>query len=342
VCLGRVLVCALVDHLDGRRGRLYFMGCGREVGVMAIPILASVLGLVLLIGGCAAPPLPGAAGEISGPLRSIDLQMVGKKEIKDRYRTTRRDRIFASDGEVWVYLHWALPGPGRYETKIVLRTPSGAIHEERHHTFEAKDPLLVSWNRFVLPKGEDAQRLAGPWQIEAFLGAAAVGHRTFTFDPSSIRLRTDARVLIVPGTYDPELATGDWAWRERFGTMENIKAAHVLLGVVLRDELARRFPNVAVTQQQVPAAPSDATVLLRTKLRVSPNPSADSEVVVEALAVPTQTRRTFSFRSSAGKSGATPSSNIYLSVAAADLAFEAASNPDLLEFLRTATNAVPE
>jgi hypothetical protein len=201
---------------------------------------------------------------------------------------------------------------------------------------------LVSWNRFVLPKNEDAQRLAGPWQIEAFLGDAAVGHRTFTFDPSSIRLRTDARVLIVQGSDNPEVGPGDWRWRYEFATRENVKAAHNLRGVELRDELARRFPKVDGPQAQPPAAASDATALVRTKLGASPNPSADSELVVDVVHVATQTTRTFRFRSSAGKTGATPSSNIYLTVAATDLAFQAAADPDLLEFLRTATNAVPE
>ena len=65
--------------------------------------------------------------------------------------------------------------------------------------------------------------------------------------------------------------------------LENIKATNALLGIVLRDELARRFPNVATSQQQPPAATSDATVLLRTKLRVSPNPSADSELLVKQM-----------------------------------------------------------
>jgi hypothetical protein len=149
-------------------------------------------------------------------------------------------------------------------------------------------------------------------------------------------------VLIVQSTYDPEVATGDWGWRERFGALENIKATHALLGIVLRDELARRFPNVATSQQQPPGATSDATVLLRTRLGVSPNPSADSELVVDAVNVPTQTTRTFHFRSSAGKEGSGTSSNIYFYVAAADLAFKAAASQELLEFLITATQAVPE
>ncbi len=292
---------------------------------MTIHRLGGVLCLLLLMSGCATQPLPGAVGEVGGPLRSIDLHTQGKKGPNERYRTAQRARFFASDREVWVYLHWGLPRPGNYKLRILLQTPLGTTYSERDYPFGAKDPYWATWNKFDLPRGEDAQRLAGPWQIEVFLDGTVVGRRTFTFDPSNIRLRTEARVLIVPGTDDPDAATGDWMWRERFGTLENIKAAHALLGGVLRDELARRFPNVAGPQQQPPATPSDATVLLRTRLRVSPNPSADSELIVNAVSVPTQTTRTCHFRSSAGKSGASPSSNIYLSVAAADLAFTGAA-----------------
>ncbi|MBP1777790.1 MAG: hypothetical protein H6Q86_3801 [candidate division NC10 bacterium] len=309
---------------------------------MATRLLGGMLCLLLLLGGCAVPPLPGAAGVFSGPLRGIDLYATQPKP-GERYRTAGRDHFFASDRNVWVYLEWGLPGPGKYDAVIALRTPSGHLREERHYSFEARQSLWMTGERFLLlPPAEDAQRLAGLWRVEVTLGGTAVGHRTFTFDPSSIRLRTDARVLIVPGTYDPDVATGDWVWRERFGTLENIRAAHALLGVVLRDELARRFPNVSASQQQPPATTSDATVLLRTRLRVSPNPSADSELVVDALTVPPQTTRTFHFRSSAGKSGAMPSSNISLNVAAADLAFKAAASQEFLDFLVAATKAVPE
>jgi hypothetical protein len=241
-----------------------------------------------------------------------------------------------------VYLHWGLPGPGRYETHIALRTPLGGVYSERDIRFEAKQPLWDTWFSFVPPQGADAQRLAGLWQIEVALDGKAVGKRTFTFDPSSIRLRTDARVLIVQSTYDPEVATGDWRWRDRFTALENVKAAHTILGVVLRDELARRFARVNGPQEQPPAATSDATVLVRTKLGVSPNPSADSELVLDAVHVPTQTSRTFRFRSSAGKESGGISSNIYQQVAAADLAFQAAASQEFLDFLVTATQAVPE
>ncbi len=308
---------------------------------MASQMLGAVLALLLLIGGCATGPLPGAAGEVVGPLRSIEFY-TKRQEQKERYSTAARKRLFASDREVWVFLRWGLPGPGSYVTKVTLRTPTGAVHEEREYRFEAKESSWHTGHRFTLPQGAAAQPFAGAWQVEATLGGTTVGHRAFTFDPNSIRLRTAARVLIVQGTYDPEAATSDWHWRERFGALENVKAAHALLGVVLRDELARRFPTVAGPQPEPPAATGDATVLLRTKLRVSPNPSTDSELVVDTVSVPAQTTRTFHFRSSAGKERGGASSNIYFFVAAADLAFQAAASQEFLDFLVTVMQAVPE
>jgi hypothetical protein len=306
-----------------------------------IRILGGVLCLLVLGGGCATPPLPGATGEVSGPLRGIDLYMK-RPEPNERYRTMGRDRLFASDRQVWVYLHWGLPGLGSHETKVALRTPTGSLHKEIAFRFEAKEAVWATWHPFALPQGEDAQRLTGRWQVEAALDGTAVGRRAFTFDPSNIRLRTEARVVIVQGAYDPEVATGDRMWRNRFAALENVKAAHTMLGVVLRDELARRLPHVDGPQQQPPAAPSDATVLLRTKFGVSPNPSADSELVLEAVHVGTQTTRTFRFRSSAGKTGSATASNTYQHVAATDVAFQAATSPELLDFLIAATKAVPE
>jgi hypothetical protein len=278
-------------------------------------------------------------------LRGIDLYATQRdpKQPGERYGTAGRDRFFASDEYVWVYLHWGLPRPGKYEGVIVLRTPAGNIREERHYSFEAKESLWLMGHGFLLlPPAEDAQRLAGSWKVEVSVGGAVVGHRTFTFDPSSIRLRTAARVVIVQGTYDPEAATGDWDWHDRFSALERIKTAQAVLGIALRDELARRFPNVAASPQQPPAATSDPTVLLRTKLLVSPNPSSDSELVVDSVTVPTRTTRTFRFRSSAGKEGGGTSSSIYFNVAAADLAFRAAASQEFLDFLISATQAVPE
>ena len=305
---------------------------------MAIHMVGGVLCLLLLMDGCATEPLPGAAGEVVGPLRSIEFY-TKRQEQNERYSSAARDRLFASDREVSVLLRWGLPGPGSYVTKVTLRTPTGTIHEEREYRVEAKDSSWHMGHRFTLPQGAAAQRLAGAWQVEAVLGSTTAGHRAFTFEPSSIRLRTDARIVIVQGTDDPELATGDWTWRDRFGALEHMKAAHAMLGFALRDELARRFPRV---DGPPPTAEVDATILVRTKFSVSPNPDTDARLAVDVVHVPTQTTRTFPFRSSAGIEvmGVTRNRNIPL--AAADLAFQAAASPEVLEFLRTVAQAVPE
>jgi hypothetical protein len=308
---------------------------------MVIRIFGAVLCLLFLLGGCATAPLPGAAGEISGPLRSIELY-TKRTAPNEQYRTGGRDCLFASDRDVWVYLHWGLPGPGKYETKIALRTPLGTLYEERHYTMEAKGPSWRTGHGFVLPKVGDIQRLAGLWQVEVTLGGTVVGHRAFTFDPSSIRVRTDVWVVLLQGTDDPDLATGDWQYRNRFAALEYVKAAHAILGVVLRDELARRFPHVDGPRQQPPADASNATVLVRTKLGLSPNPDAASELVLDVVHVPTQTTRTFRFRSSAGKAKVGMSSSNYHEVTAADLAFQATASPEVRAFLMTVTSAVPE
>lgn len=307
---------------------------------MAIQMLGVILCVLLWSGGCATSPLPGAVGEISGPLRSIDLQTDGKKGPSERYRTAPRDRFFASDREVWVYLHWGLPGPGRYETKIVLRTPLGTIYEERHYPFEAKEPFWLTMNGFVLPRGEDVRRLAGIWLVEVSLGGIAVGHRAFTFDPSNIRLRTDARIVILQGTYDPELAPGDWVWRNRAAALENAQAAHTLLGVVLRDELVRRFPHVEGPRQQ--SADGGAAILLRTKLSVSPSPNADARLDVDVVLAPPQAPRTFRFTSSAGIEFMGQTRNRNVALAATDLAFQAIASQEFLDYLVAVTKATPE
>jgi hypothetical protein len=306
---------------------------------MAIHMLGGILCLLLLMGGCATPPLPGAAGEVSGPLRSIELY-TKRPEQGERYGTAARDRLFASDREVWVQLRWGLPGPGSYVAKVALRTPTGTVRGEREYRIEATDSLWLTAHHFTLPQGAEAQGLTGSWQVEVALGGTAVGRRTFTFDPSSIRLRTDARVVILQGTDDPELAAGDWFWTNRASALGRVKTAHATLGVVLRDELARRFPRVEGPRQ--PSADTEATILVRTKFSISPSPDADARLAVDLVLVPTQTTRTFVFRSSAGVElmGAERGRNFYL--AATDLAFQAAASPEVLEFLITATKAVPE
>ncbi len=309
---------------------------------MAMHLLGAVLGLLLLLGGCAAPPLPGAAGEVVGPLRGIDLytkQPDGKKP-NEFYGTAGRDRLFASDRQVWVTLQWGLPGPGQYDAKVALRTPTGSLHAERDYRFEAPQSLVSTWFPFLLPQGDDAQRLAGSWRAEVTLGGMAVGHRVFTFDPRSIRVRTDAVVVIVRGTSDPELAAGDWIWLNRAAALENVQGAHDLLGVALRDELARRFPHVEGPQQQ--PAESGAAILVRTKFGSSPSPNADAHLEVNVVPAPPQMPRTFQFTSSAGVELMGQTRNRNSALAATDLAFQASASQELLDFLAAATKAVPE
>jgi hypothetical protein len=236
-------------------------------------------------------------------------------------------------------LTWGLPRPGTYTTKAALRTPTGSVHEEREYRFEAAASSWITGQRFSLPQGEETQRLAGPWHVEAALDGTPVGDRTFTFDPSSVRLRTDARIVILQGTDDPELATGDWTWRDRFGTLEHVKAAHAVLGFALRDELARRFPRVDGPK---PAADADATLLVRTKFSVSPNPDTDARLAMEVVHVPTKATRTFLFRSSAGVQTMGVSRSRNITLAATDLAFQAAASQEFLDFLVAATTAVRE
>jgi len=245
---------------------------------MAIQLLGGVLCLLILLGGCATSRLPGAAGEISGPLRSIELA-TKRPEPSELYRTAARDRFFASDREVWVLLDWGLPRPDTYVTKVVLRTPTGDIRKEHELRFEAKKSIWLTGHHFTLPAGEDAQPLAGLWKVEAALGDTPVGHRTFTFDPSNIRLRTNTPIAILEGTDDPEAATGDWQWTNRAGALESVKAAHAILGIVLRDELARRFPYVDGPRQS--RSETDDPVLIRTKFSISPNPDTDARLAVD-------------------------------------------------------------
>jgi hypothetical protein len=299
----------------------------------------AVLGLVILLAACATPRLPGAAGEVSGALRSLELY-VGRPEHRVPYRTVWRDHLFASDPEVYVGLYWELPDPGNYVTKVALRTPAGSAQSEQESAFRAEASTWFMWHSVMLPIGDAAKSLAGPWQVEVTLDGAPVGRRTFTLDPGSIRLRTEARVVVLQGTDHPEVAAGDWTWLDRAAALESIKADHATLGIVLRDELARRFPLVEgpLRGQEEP----DATLLVRTNFTVSPNPDADARLDLDVVHVPTKTTRTFHFRSSEGveQMGATRSRDSR--IAAAHLAFQAAASSDVLDFLVIATKAVPE
>ena len=59
---------------------------------MRISMLGAVLGAVLVSTGCAAPKLPSAAGEVSGPLLSLELY-VGRPEHGVPYATVWRERV---------------------------------------------------------------------------------------------------------------------------------------------------------------------------------------------------------------------------------------------------------
>jgi len=295
--------------------------------------------LILVTTGCATALLPGASGVVSGPLRSIEL-CTKRPERGELYRTAGRDRLFASDREVYILSHWALPGPGEHVSRVVLLTPTETIHGQSDYRFQAQESSWWTVQRLELPQGETARALSGAWQVEVLLDKTRVGRRAFTFDPSSIRLRTNARLVIVQGKDDPEVASGDWHWRYRAAAMESVKASHAILGAVLRDELARRFPYVDCPggTQGI----TDATLLITTNLGISPNPGTDSRLELEVAHIPTRIVRKFSFRTSAGYEPRGTSGVTHFNVAAADLAFQAASSPEVLDFLIASTQAVSE
>lgn len=295
--------------------------------------------VLILANGCASVPLPGGAGEVSGPLGGIDLY-TKRPQRGEYYPTAARERLFASDREIYVMSRWTLPGPGEYISKLVLRTPSGAVHGERAHRFRAEASSWLTFQSFQLPQGEEAKALAGRWEVEVSLDATPVGRRVFTFDASSIRLRTDARLVIVQGKQDLEALVGEWRWNRPYAAMENAKAALGTVGSVLRDELARRFPYVDGPQST--AEGSNATVALAPTLLLSPDFNVDARLELEVLHVPTHTKRKFHLETSAGKERRGPGGVLQFGVAASDLASKAAHSKELLEFLMSATQAVPE
>ena len=310
---------------------------GAKEAAVTVRGWVGLCGLVWLVGGCATTPLPGGAGEVRGALQSIDLYPA-RSSSGQAYPTAGRQGFFASDREVSIGLRWALPGPGNYVTKVALRTPAGAIHGERELPTSATTTEWFTGYRLALPQGGDAKALAGVWQVEVSLDGVPVGRRAFTFDPRDIRLRTAARLLILQGRDEPEAASGDWFWPDRSGVLVHLRTAHAILGVVLRDELARRFPQVEGPQPA--AAGADATILVRTNLAVSPNMDMPSRLTIEVVHVPTQSTRAFQFQSWAG------TDRVYrrlsFGIAAADLAFRAAADPEFLQCLATTAQAVPE
>lgn len=300
-----------------------------------VRVWCGVLGL--LLAGCATVLPPGRSGEVVGALRSIELYPA-RAEASKVYPTAARERLFASDREAEVVLLWRFPRPGSHVTRVALRTPTGRFLDEQELRTTATQAEWLTRYRFPLPQDSAARDLAGVWQAEVTLDEMPAGRRRFVFDPGSIRLRTAERVLLVEGGSDPEAATGDWFWRDRAGALESIKAAHALLGAALRDELARRLPRVDGPQPS--ADGSDAQLLVRTTLAVSPNPDMPRHLTVEVVHVPTQTAQVFQFRSTAGADLA--SKSLDYGTAAVDLAFQAAGSPEVMQALVTAAQAVPE
>ena len=105
--------------------------------------LGSLAGsLMILVCGCATEPLPGAAGEVSGQLRTIELY-TKRPERGEQYRTATRERLFASDRRVYVNSMWDLPGPGDYVTKAILHTPSRVRLSGEGVPLSSRGSLLV-------------------------------------------------------------------------------------------------------------------------------------------------------------------------------------------------------
>lgn len=293
------------------------------------------IAIVLAGTGCATGPMPGGAGEVSGPLRSIEFY-TKPPQWEESFRASSRDRIFSSDRTVYVLAEWILPGPGEYVSKLLFRTPAGSTYRESEYTFQAKTSSVLTAQGIDLPQGEAARWLGGRWEVEVALDGRFAGRRRFTFEPSSIRLRTDKKLVILHGKADATNAPGDWIWMHEYGIREQQQAALTRVGVVLRDEFARRFPHVDGPQDA--SAGSEGTVILTPSLHISPNPSMDSRLQLEVVDLPTKTIRKFDFKTSAGVEG----KRVHFDVAAADLAVRAASSSEVLEFLVSVLQAVPE
>lgn len=146
--------------------------------------------------------------------------------------------------------------------------------------------------------------------------------------------------MIGQGKVIPWQGPGDWQWKSQFAASENVKAALITVEVALRDELARRFPHVDGPRSDPEA--SHAAVLLTPTLVVSANPEVGTRLELDVLHLPTKSVRKFSLKTSAGIAQLGMSGRINFGVAAADLALQAASSPEILEFLITTTHAVPE
>jgi hypothetical protein len=129
-------------------------------------------------------------------------------------------------------------------------------------------------------------------------------------------------------------------WLNRAAALEGVQGAHKLLGVTLRDELARRFPHVEGPVQQ--PAGSGTAILVRTKFSSSPSPNADARLDVDVVPTPPQTPQAFRFTSAAGIELMGQTRNRNSALAATDLAFQAIASQEFLNCLVAATKAVPE
>ncbi len=306
---------------------------------MRVEWLGIATSLLLLASGCATAPLPGASGEVSGPLQSIELY-TSLPQRDSAYSTATRNRFFVSDRELHVVSFWNLPGPGDYVGRAVLRTPTGTIAQESEHRFHTEQRDWGMYHRLGFPWGEEVKSLGGDWRVELYLNDSAVRSRTFVFEPINIRLRTDARLLIGEVKADPEAAPGDYMWTQQYSALEAAKASGQLVGQVLREELARRFPDVA-GPGPIPEGSGASLVLIPT-VRFSPNPDMPSRLELEITHSQTGTKRKFIFRSTAGIERAGTAGRVYLSIAAADLSLQAGMRSEVLDFLIRMTNATPE
>jgi hypothetical protein len=256
------------------------------------------------------------------------------------FNTFPRRRFFISDRELWVACRWNLPNPGEHVSHVVLRPPAETATKQSQYRFRAESQSWITFQRFALPSADEARALAGEWRIEVALDDSPVGMRTFQFEAASIRLRTDAILFITEGMGDPESAGGGYRWTGESRVLQATKDAALRAGQVLRDELLRRFPRVVG-----PAALQDAsgaTLVIHPILRFPPNLSIPSRLEMEVSRPATGEKRKFIFRSTVGIERVADLGTMYFSLAATDLAFQAASNPEVLDYFVQATGATPQ
>jgi hypothetical protein len=294
---------------------------------------------ILLAAGCATAPPPGTSGQVRGPLTSIEIY-TKRPERGSYYSTTGRQRLFASDQELYVVSSWSLPDLGEYVSTVTVTPPSQGAQRKSEYRFRPENVHSLTIQPFRLPTGEEARSQAGEWRVEVALNGSPVGTRSVLFEASSIRLRTEAKLYIAEGIADPEAATGDYIWLNQYAAREMMKATASVTGRALRDELGRRFPDVMGPGPM--QAAGGLSIVLNPVLRMSPNPSIPSRLELEIHQPGTGERRVFEFKSTAGSEYGGGSGRVYFSVAAADLALQAGSSPEVLDFLIRLANATPE